>query len=237
MAACADGASALQAVRDLQLEIAAGEFIVLLGPSGAGKTTTLRLVAGLEKPDVGGVRIGGIDVTALAPALRDVTFVFQQYSLYPHLSVFDNLAFPLRSPLRRTPEAEVDARVGGAFHVHIDPLAQPGMKGADDMRFLALQKPTMLSFDWNEPPQLPQARAQRTFVVVRFEPLGEKLTRVSLHHTGWGDGGEWDQAYAYFERAWPAVLGNMKKRFDTGPVDWSEWMAQLKKMHEGDKPK
>jgi uncharacterized protein YndB with AHSA1/START domain len=135
------------------------------------------------------------------------------------------------------PEAEVDARVGGAFHIHIDPLAQPGMKGADDMRFLALQQPTMLSFDWNAPPQLPQARAQRTFVVVRLADVDGKSTRVRLHHTGWGDGGEWDRAYAYFDRAWGNVLASLKKRFDTGPVDWTEWMAQLKKMHEGDKPK
>ena len=101
----------LTAVDDLSLEIASGEFIVLLGPSGAGKTTTLRLVAGLETPDRGRVFIGGEDMTATAPALRDVTFVFQQYSLYPHLSVYDNLAFPLRSPLRRTPEAKVREKV------------------------------------------------------------------------------------------------------------------------------
>ena len=92
---------AVTAVQGLDLEIGSGDFIVLLGPSGAGKTTTLRLVAGLERPDQGRVHIGGRDVTHEAPALRDVTFVFQQYSLYPHLSVFDNLAFPLRSPLRR----------------------------------------------------------------------------------------------------------------------------------------
>ena len=102
----------IRAVSDLSLDIASGEFIVLLGPSGAGKTTTLRLVAGLETPEAGQVYIGGRDVTALAPALRDVTFVFQQYSLYPHLSVFDNLAFPLRSPLRPAPEAEIKRKVG-----------------------------------------------------------------------------------------------------------------------------
>jgi multiple sugar transport system ATP-binding protein len=102
---------AVTAVDQLSLEIASGEFIVLLGPSGAGKTTTLRLVAGLETPDHGSVFIGGEDVTRTAPALRDVTFVFQQYSLYPHLSVYDNLAFPLRSPLRRTPEAKVREKV------------------------------------------------------------------------------------------------------------------------------
>jgi multiple sugar transport system ATP-binding protein len=91
----------VQAIDDVSIEAASGEFIVLLGPSGAGKTTTLRLVAGLETPDTGSVHIGGQDMTATAPALRDVTFVFQQYSLYPHLNVFDNLAFPLRSPLRK----------------------------------------------------------------------------------------------------------------------------------------
>jgi multiple sugar transport system ATP-binding protein len=99
------------AVSDLELSIASGELVVLLGPSGAGKTTTLRLVAGLESPDSGSVTIAGRDVTRLAPALRDVTFVFQQYSLYPHLSVYDNLAFPLRSPLRKTNEADVKAKV------------------------------------------------------------------------------------------------------------------------------
>jgi multiple sugar transport system ATP-binding protein len=102
---------AIAAVSDLSLDVASGEFLVLLGPSGAGKTTTLRVVAGLETPDQGRVSIGGHDVTATAPALRDVTFVFQQYSLYPHLNVFDNLAFPLRSPLRRTDEAKVRTRV------------------------------------------------------------------------------------------------------------------------------
>ncbi len=102
---------ATQAVQDLSLDIASGEFIVLLGPSGAGTTTTLRLVAGLEQPDAGQVHIGGRDVTTLAPALRNVAFVFQQYSLYPHLSVFDNLAFPLRSPMHPTPEAEIRRKV------------------------------------------------------------------------------------------------------------------------------
>jgi multiple sugar transport system ATP-binding protein len=99
------------AVNDLNIDIASGELVVLLGPSGAGKTTTLRLVAGLEKPDTGRIHIGGRDVTQFAPAMRDVTFVFQQYSLYPHLNVYDNLAFPLRSPLRKIKESEIKTRV------------------------------------------------------------------------------------------------------------------------------
>jgi multiple sugar transport system ATP-binding protein len=85
---------------------------VLLGPSGAGKTTTLRLITGLEYPDRGTVAINGRDVTGDPPGTRDIAFVFQQYSLYPHLTVYDNLAFPLRSPLRRVPEAEIRRRVG-----------------------------------------------------------------------------------------------------------------------------
>ncbi|MBA5776675.1 ABC transporter ATP-binding protein [Stappia sp. F7233] len=100
-----------KAVRNVTFEVAKGEFLVLLGPTGAGKTTTLRLVAGLEKPDAGSVLIDGADVTSAAPASRDVAFVFQQYSLYPHLSVYDNLAFPLRSPARRMPEDEIRSRI------------------------------------------------------------------------------------------------------------------------------
>jgi uncharacterized protein YndB with AHSA1/START domain len=135
------------------------------------------------------------------------------------------------------PQAEVDARVGGAFHIHIDPLGEPGMKGADDMRFMALQPMKMLSFDWNAPPSLPEARAQRTFVVVRLHDIDGKSTRVTLHHTGWGDGGEWDKTYAYFDRSWPRVLANLKKRHDSGPIDWTEWMESLKKAHAAPAPK
>ena len=102
---------ATSAVSDLSLTVDDGAFVVLLGPTGAGKTTTLRLVAGLERPDAGRIRIGGQDVTSASPAQRDVAFVFQQYSLYPHLSVFDNLAFPLRSPARRSPEPRIRQRV------------------------------------------------------------------------------------------------------------------------------
>jgi len=102
---------ALTAVRGLSLTVREREFVVLLGPTGAGKTTTLRLVAGLEQPDEGRIRIAGEDVTQEPPAARDVAFVFQQYSLYPHHTVFDNLAFPLRAPARRWPQDRIRARV------------------------------------------------------------------------------------------------------------------------------
>jgi multiple sugar transport system ATP-binding protein len=101
----------IKAVSELSLAINDGEFVVLLGPSGAGKTTTLRLISGLEHPDEGSIYINGHDVTPDPPGTRDIAFVFQQYSLYPHLSVYDNLAFPLRSPVRRVSESTIRKRV------------------------------------------------------------------------------------------------------------------------------
>ena len=100
-----------EAIIDMSLDIPDGAFVVLLGPTGAGKTTTLRLIAGLEKADSGNILIGGENVNALTPAQRDVAMVFQQYSLYPHMSVRDNLAFPLRSPILKTPEDEIARKV------------------------------------------------------------------------------------------------------------------------------
>jgi multiple sugar transport system ATP-binding protein len=97
------------AVRDVSLEVADGEFVVLLGPSGCGKTTVLRTVAGLETPDHGRVWIGGRDVTRLPPGRRDIGMVFQSYALFPHMRVFDNVAFGLR--MRGVPEAEQRRRV------------------------------------------------------------------------------------------------------------------------------
>lgn len=101
-----------EAIRGVSMTVPDGSFVVLLGPTGAGKTTTLRLVAGLDAPDGGDVLIDGRSVTRDTPAQRNVTMVFQQYSLYPHMTVRDNLAFPLRSPILRTPEAEIARKVG-----------------------------------------------------------------------------------------------------------------------------
>jgi multiple sugar transport system ATP-binding protein len=100
-----------KALSDVTMTIPDGAFVVLLGPTGAGKTTTLRLIAGLDRPDAGDIAIGGASVANDTPAQRDVAMVFQQYSLYPHLSVRDNLAFPLRSPVMNLPEADIASRV------------------------------------------------------------------------------------------------------------------------------
>lgn len=99
------------ALKNVSFDIRDGEFFVLLGPTGAGKTTTLRVIAGLEKPDEGSVLFDGQPVDHLTPSDRDVAFVFEQYSLYPSMSVYDNLAFPLRSPLRNLSKDEIDRRV------------------------------------------------------------------------------------------------------------------------------
>jgi len=100
-----------EAVRDVSMKIPDGAFVVMFGPTGAGKTTTLRLIAGLERPDAGRILIGGRDVVSATPAQRNVAMVFQQYSLYPHLTVRENLAFPLKSPLSTTPPQEIEKRI------------------------------------------------------------------------------------------------------------------------------
>ena len=97
------------AVKDFNLEIEDKEFVVFLGPSGCGKTTTLRLIAGLENPEEGDIFIDGQRVNDLSPADRDIAFVFQFYALYPHLSVYDNIAFPLKAV--KVPTSEIDTQV------------------------------------------------------------------------------------------------------------------------------
>ena len=99
------------ALRNVSMTVPDGAFVVLLGPTGAGKTTTLRMVSGLDVPDAGEVHIGGRPMAGLTPAQRDVAMVFQQYSLYPHLTVRENLEFPLRSPILRTPRDEIERKV------------------------------------------------------------------------------------------------------------------------------
>ena len=102
-------------LKDVSLEIAPGEFFAFLGPSGCGKTTLLRLIAGFVQADSGSVRVGGADITRLPPWKRDVGLVFQNYALWPHLSVRRNVAFGLEE--RRLPRAEIERRVDGALEV------------------------------------------------------------------------------------------------------------------------
>ena len=111
------------AVRDVSLTVADSEFMVLLGPSGCGKTTLLRMIAGLEYPDAGRIFIGDRDVTDLPPRKRGIAMVFQSYAVFPHLTVFENIAFGLR--MQKRPNAEVSERVERAASLlQLEPYLQ-----------------------------------------------------------------------------------------------------------------
>ncbi|HEX8012367.1 MAG TPA: ABC transporter ATP-binding protein [Casimicrobiaceae bacterium] len=125
----------------IDLAIAPGEFFALLGPSGSGKTTTLRILAGLEPHDAGRVTMDGVDVTQRDPGARDVAMVFQSYALYPHMSVYENIAFPLR--MVGTSRAELDAAVReAAAKVRIDQLLErrPGQLSGGQQQRCALAR-------------------------------------------------------------------------------------------------
>ncbi len=145
------------AVRDLSLEVRAGEFLALLGPSGCGKTTTLRMLSGFEEPDSGEICISGKSVLGVPPHRRDVNTVFQAYALFPHMNVAENVAFGLRQ--KRTPRAEVEKRVGEALEmVRLNPLAK--------------RKPNQLSGGQQQRVALARALVNRPSVLLLDEPLG-----------------------------------------------------------------
>ena len=144
---------ATRAVADVSLEIERGEFFGLLGPSGCGKTTTLRMVAGLEMPDTGRIELGGQDITAHAPERRGFGMVFQNYALFPHLDVFENVAFGLRA--RRRPKDETRRRVLEALelvqlpnyeHRRVDELSGGQQQRVAIARAISIE-PQLLLFD------------------------------------------------------------------------------------------
>src|SRR3954471_22890332 len=148
---------AVRAVDGVDLEIARGEFFTMLGPSGSGKTTTLRLIAGFELPDTGRVELGGRDVTHVPPYARDVNTVFQDYALFPHMSVADNVAYGLR--LRGAGRAERRARAAEALEM----VRLPDV-GA--------RKPAQLSGGQRQRVALARAIVNRPRVLLLDEPLG-----------------------------------------------------------------
>jgi putative spermidine/putrescine transport system ATP-binding protein len=145
------------AVERLDLEIPAGEFFTLLGPSGSGKTTTLRLIAGFERPDEGRVELGGADVTNRPPYTRDVNTVFQDYALFPHMTVAENVAYGLR--VKRIARAERKARVEEILRR----MRLPGLGG---------RKPGQLSGGQRQRVALARALVNRPQVLLLDEPLG-----------------------------------------------------------------
>ena len=144
------------AVDDVTLEVRPGEFVVLVGPSGCGKSTLLRMIAGLEQVTAGHVRIGARDVTTVAPPDRDIAMVFQNYALYPHKSVRDNLAFGLRQ--RRTPKPEVERRVN----------AMASMLGLEE---LMARRPAQLSGGQRQRVAMGRALVREPAAFLLDEPL------------------------------------------------------------------
>jgi uncharacterized protein YndB with AHSA1/START domain len=119
------------------------------------------------------------------------------------------------------PDCRIQLKIDGPYEIFFNLEAEPGERGGEEMRVLAFQPKTMLSFTWNAPPRLPNVRGQRTHVVVRLKELSEERTQVTLTHDGWGEGEEWDEAFAYFARAWgEVILPRLQHRFAVGPVDW-----------------
>jgi putative spermidine/putrescine transport system ATP-binding protein len=145
------------AVDGVDLEIAEGEFFTLLGPSGSGKTTTLRLIAGFERPDEGRVELDGDDVTDRPPYARDVNTVFQDYALFPHMTVADNVAYGLR--VKGVDRAERRARVDDVLQT----MRLPGVGG---------RKPSQLSGGQRQRVALARALVNRPQVLLLDEPLG-----------------------------------------------------------------
>jgi putative spermidine/putrescine transport system ATP-binding protein len=146
-----------RAVDGISVEIGAGEFFSLLGPSGCGKTTTLRMVAGFEPPDGGIIRVGGREITNLPPEQRDMGMVFQNYALFPHRTVAENVAFGLR--MRNVPKAEIALRVR-------DALELVRLSGLEERR------PSQLSGGQQQRVALARAIVVKPTVLLCDEPLG-----------------------------------------------------------------
>jgi putative spermidine/putrescine transport system ATP-binding protein len=148
---------AVVAVDDLDLEIAAGQFFAMLGPSGSGKTTVLRMIAGFEIPDAGTIELGGVEATKLPPFRRDVNTVFQDYALFPHMTVAQNVGYGLR--VRRVGKSELRARVAEALEL----VRLPGYGN---------RKPAQLSGGQRQRVALARALVNRPRVLLLDEPLG-----------------------------------------------------------------
>ena len=120
------------------------------------------------------------------------------------------------------PEALIEPRPSGRYELYFVPDASEDQKGSEGCRIVSLMAGIEVTFTWNFPPTLPSIRDEHTVVRVAMTPIGPRHSRVTLEQTGWGDGGDWDEGFAYFERAWALVLGRLQWRVSHGPLDWDE---------------
>jgi uncharacterized protein YndB with AHSA1/START domain len=118
-------------------------------------------------------------------------------------------------------QAKVELAVAGPFEIYFLLDAPYGSQGSEGCRVLSYLPRQMLSFSWNAPPEFGELRGNHTIVVLRFEEAEPGKVKVVLWHHGWGKGEEWEKLFDYFDKAWSYVLGNLKKRFAAGPIDWS----------------
>ncbi len=128
------------------------------------------------------------------------------------------------------PDCDIDLRVLGKYDILFAPGAPAGFRGAENNLILAIQEGKLLSFTWDAPPMFPNIRKQRTSVVIRLAQLDPNKTKLSLTHSGWGDGEEWNKVYDYFIVAWgEVVLPFLKHSLDSGPIDWKNPPNKLPK--------
>ncbi|RME56370.1 MAG: SRPBCC domain-containing protein [Deltaproteobacteria bacterium] len=120
------------------------------------------------------------------------------------------------------PKARISLAIGGPYEIYFMPEAPVGFQGSEGCTVLSFLPKRIFSFSWNAPPEFPEVRAERTWVVLRFDPLGEAVTRVRLSHLGWKEGEPWQKARDYFVAAWQLVLHRLARRFTHGPIDWSD---------------
>ena len=118
------------------------------------------------------------------------------------------------------PRAHVELRVGGPYELYFSSQEPKGKQGSEGCTVLAFRPQEMLSFTWNHPPTM-SIRDQYTRVVLTFKEVAPGRTQVKFMQTGWGKGAEWDESFAYFDRAWSKVLANLEHRFAVGPIDWA----------------
>ena len=156
----------LEAARDVTIAIGEGEFFSLLGPSGCGKTTTLRMIAGFEVPDEGRVVLQGQDVTSVSANRRPLNMVFQQYALFPHMSIYDNVAFGLK--VKRVPRSQHRERIQEMLRI----VALEGFEG---------RRPRQLSGGQQQRVALARALVNRPAALLLDEPLGALDVKLRKH--------------------------------------------------------